>query len=96
MREAEASLSLKDLRQKVADLTTQWQKHLQEQEDGNAEKKGTATPLGNLFTSSRQEVQRLEEEVMSLKLREMHTIIELKEHRLKIMELETQVMCRIS
>ncbi|ODN02708.1 Ecotropic viral integration site 5 protein [Orchesella cincta] len=91
LREAEASLSLKDLRQKVADLTTQWQKHLQEQEDNNADKKGTGTPLGNLFTSSRMDVQRLEEEVMSLKLREMHTIIELKEHRLKIMELETQV-----
>ncbi|CAL8111503.1 unnamed protein product [Orchesella dallaii] len=91
LREAEASLSLKDLRQKVADLTTQWQKHLQEQEDSNADKKGTGTPLGNLFTSSRMDVQRLEEEVMSLKLREMHTIIELKEHRLKIMELETQV-----
>ena len=29
LREAEASLSLKDLRQKVADLTGQWQKHLQ-------------------------------------------------------------------
>ncbi len=47
--------------------------------------------MGNLFTSSRVEVQRLEEEIMSLKLREMQTIIELKEHRLKIMELETQV-----
>ena len=65
---------------------------MQEHEDNNTEKKGTATPLGNLFTSSRQEVQRLEEEVMTLKLREMHTIIELKEHRLKIMELETQVI----
>ena len=28
MREAEASLSLKDLRQQVAELTEQWQKHL--------------------------------------------------------------------
>ncbi|CAG7836729.1 unnamed protein product [Allacma fusca] len=91
LREAEASLSLKDLRQKVADLTGQWQKRMHEHEDSNTEKKGTSTPLGNLFTSSRVEVQRLEEEVMTLKLREMETIIELKEHRLKIMELETQV-----
>jgi len=33
----------------------------------------------------------LEEEIMGLKLREMHSIIELKEQKLKIMELETQV-----
>jgi hypothetical protein len=96
LREAEASLSLKELRQKVVDLTEKWQKHLQEHDEsgsgGNESKKSNATPLmGNLFTSSRVEVGRLEEEIMSLKLREMHHVIELKEHRLKTMELETQV-----
>ncbi|XP_021944224.2 ecotropic viral integration site 5 ortholog isoform X1 [Folsomia candida] len=91
LREAEASLSLKDLRGKVADLTSQWQRHLQDHDESSTEKKSNATPLGNLFNSSKVEVQRLEEEVMTLKLREMQSIIELKEQRLKIMELETQV-----
>ncbi len=92
MREAEASLSLKDLRGKVADLTSQYQRHLQEHDENSTDKKTSATPLGNLFTSSKVELQRLEEEVMTLKLREMQSGIELKEQRLKIMELETQVI----
>lgn len=91
LREAEASLSLKDLRAKVAELTSQWQRHLLEHEDPSEKKPSNATPLGNLFNSSKVEVQRLEEEVMTLKLREMQSVIELKEQRLKIMELETQV-----
>jgi hypothetical protein len=46
---------------------------------------------GGSGSSARAEIQRLEEEAMSLRLREMNTIIEVKEARLRIMELETAV-----
>lgn len=38
-----------------------------------------------------QEHQRLEEELMTTRIREMETLTELKELRLRVMELETQV-----
>lgn len=78
LREAESTLSLKELRGKVADLTSQWQRHLQEHDESCTDKKGNPTPLGSLFTSSKVELQRLEEEVMTLKLREMQSGIEVR------------------
>lgn len=36
-------------------------------------------------------MQKLEEELMTTRIREMETLTELKELRLKLMELETQV-----
>lgn len=42
-------------------------------------------------TSKSNEHQKLEEELMTTRIREMETLTELKELRLKVMELETQV-----
>ncbi|XP_046387850.1 ecotropic viral integration site 5 ortholog isoform X2 [Ischnura elegans] len=91
LREAEANLSLKDLRQRVADLNAQWQRHLQEHRM-QAEPPPDSTPKKLLFWESRGgETQRLEEDLMTVRLREMEVLTELKELRLKVMELETQV-----
>lgn len=51
-----------------------------------------STPKKLLFWDNRStDTQRLEEELMTTRIREMDTLTELKEHRLKVMELETQV-----
>ncbi|XP_049809443.1 ecotropic viral integration site 5 ortholog isoform X1 [Schistocerca nitens] len=91
LREAEANLSLKDLRQRVSDLIAQWQRHLQEHRM-EAQPPPDSTPKKLLFWESRgNETQRLEEDLMTTRLREMEALTELKELRLKVMELETQV-----
>lgn len=92
LREAEASLSLKDLKQRVQELSSQWQRQLQEQKSENNQS-SDLTPKKLLFwdTSKSHEVQKLEEELMTTRIREMETLTELKELRLKVMELETQV-----
>jgi hypothetical protein len=51
-----------------------------------------STPKKRLFWENRgNETQRLEEELMTTRIREMEVLTELKELRLKVMELETQV-----
>ncbi|KAF4517757.1 hypothetical protein B566_EDAN002962 [Ephemera danica] len=94
LREAEANLSLKDLRQRIGELSAQWQRHLQEhrQESNPA---ADSTPKKLLFWENRGgEIQRLEEELMTTRIREMETLTELKELRLRLMELETQVQMK--
>ncbi|XP_075228450.1 ecotropic viral integration site 5 isoform X2 [Lycorma delicatula] len=94
LREAEANLSLKDLRQRLSELSSQWQRHLQEHrsEPPPAPDSTPKKLVGNLFWESRSnETQRLEEELMTTRLKEMEAITELKELRLKVMELEAQV-----
>ncbi|XP_075158922.1 ecotropic viral integration site 5 isoform X4 [Haematobia irritans] len=96
LREAEASLSLKDLKQRVQELSNQWQRQLQEQRNDHNSHPVDSTPkklLTNLFDSSKsnEHTQKLEEELMTTRIREMETLTELKELRLKVMELETQV-----
>nr|CAD7570155.1 unnamed protein product [Timema californicum] len=91
LREAEANLSLKDLRQRVGELGAQWQRHLQEHRV-EATPPPDSTPKKLLFWENRgNETQRLEEELMTTRIREMEVLTELKELRLKVMELETQV-----
>ncbi|XP_037028411.1 ecotropic viral integration site 5 ortholog isoform X3 [Bradysia coprophila] len=92
LREAEATLSLKDLKQRVQELNTQWQKQLQEHRNDNLQAPDS-TPKKLLFwdTSKSNDTQKLEEELMTTRIREMETLTELKELRLKVMELETQV-----
>ena len=95
LREAEASLSLKELKQRVAELSSQWQKQLQEQKN-DAQQQPELTPkklLSGLWEASGKshEQQKLEEELMTTRIREIETLTELKELRLKVMELETQV-----
>ncbi|XP_053948449.1 ecotropic viral integration site 5 ortholog isoform X1 [Anastrepha ludens] len=96
LREAEASLSLKDLKQRVQELSTQWQRQLQENKNDHSQQPVDSTPkklLTNFFDNSKsnEHTQRLEEELMTTRIREMETLTELKELRLKVMELETQV-----
>ncbi|XP_027849734.2 ecotropic viral integration site 5 ortholog isoform X1 [Aphis gossypii] len=93
LREAEANLSLKDLRQRVNEINSQWQRHLLDKKRIDPPPAPDSTPkkIGNLLNWNNAETQRLEEELMTSKLREMETLAELKELRLKVMELETQV-----
>ncbi|XP_034474658.1 ecotropic viral integration site 5 ortholog isoform X4 [Drosophila innubila] len=97
LREAEASLSLKDLKQRVQELSTQWQRQLAEnQRNEHSTASVDSTPkklLTNFFDNSKstEHTQKLEEELMTTRIREMETLTELKELRLKVMELETQV-----
>ncbi|KAM8721636.1 hypothetical protein ACLKA7_007506 [Drosophila subpalustris] len=97
LREAEATLSLKDLKQRVQELSTQWQRQLAEnQRNEHSTASVDSTPkklLTNFFDNSKstEHTQKLEEELMTTRIREMETLTELKELRLKVMELETQV-----
>lgn len=86
LREAEANLSLKDLRQRVNEINSQWQRHLQDKKRIDPPPAPDSTPkkIGNLLNWNNAETQRLEEELMSTKLREMETLSELKELRLKV------------
>jgi len=99
LREAEANLALKDLKAKVAELNTMWKKHLNQRggadgsgEAGSAASAVPSTPkklLGS-FLEGKSEVARLEEELMTARLVEVENEAELKDSRLKVMELETQ------
>ncbi|XP_057326261.1 ecotropic viral integration site 5 ortholog isoform X1 [Microplitis mediator] len=92
LREAEANLSLKDLRQRVGELSTAWQRHLQEHRSAQSAPAADSTPKKLLFWENRgHEIQKLEEDLMSTRVREMVVLSEVKELRLKVMELETQV-----
>lgn len=100
LREAEASLSLKELKQRVQELSMQWKRQLQEQRHDAPAAPPDSTPkklLGGLWEASgvgggkSQDHQKLEEDLMTTRIREMETLTELKELRLKVMELETQV-----
>lgn len=86
LREAEANLSLKDLRQRVNEINSQWQRHLQDKKRIDPPPAPDSTPkkIGNLLNWNNTETQRLEEELMTTKLREMETLAELKELRLKV------------
>lgn len=95
LREAEASLSLKDLKQRVMELSSQWQRQLQEhRNDANPQPESTPKKLLGLWestTGKSHEQQKLEEELMTTRIREIETLTEVKELRLRVMELETQV-----
>ncbi|XP_043469152.1 ecotropic viral integration site 5 ortholog isoform X1 [Leptopilina heterotoma] len=92
LREAEANLSLKDLRLRVTELSAAWQKHLQEHRSSHTAQAADSTPKKLLFWENRgHEIQKLEEDLMTTRIREMEALTEVKELRLKVMELETQV-----
>ena len=100
LREAEANLALKDLKAKVAELSTMWKKHLQQRSEAESPASTSSmtaavpsTPkklLGSFIDGSKSEVARLEEELMTARLVEVENEAELKASRLKVMELETQ------
>ncbi|KAJ0183872.1 hypothetical protein K1T71_000295 [Dendrolimus kikuchii] len=101
LREAEANLSLKDLRQRVSELSEAWQRYLQEHRQevpavpaqSNVVSDIMATPkkLLRAWEGRSADIQKLDEELMTTKIREVEALTELKELRLKVMELETQV-----
>ena len=93
LREAESNLALKDLRSKVSELSTMWQKHIKRSESdpaSAAEVPSTPKKLLGSLLEGKSEVTKLEEEVMSSRLKEVEALGELKELRLKVMDLETQ------
>lgn len=87
LREAEANLSLKDLRQRVSELSNQWQRHLQEhKQEPTSSAEAHSTPKKLLFWENRSnEMQKVEEELMTTRIREMETLTEVKELRLKVL-----------
>ncbi|XP_068174827.1 ecotropic viral integration site 5 protein homolog isoform X4 [Antennarius striatus] len=78
LREAEALTGLKELRQQVRDLEDHWQRHL-------------ARTAGRWKDSPRKNtLSELQDELMSVRLREAEAQAELRETRQRMLELETQ------
>ncbi|XP_055077453.1 ecotropic viral integration site 5 protein homolog isoform X2 [Periophthalmus magnuspinnatus] len=78
IREAEALTGLKELRQQVRDLEDHWQRHL-------------ARTTGRWKdTPKKGAVTELQDELMSVRLREAEAQAELRETRQRMLELETQ------
>ncbi|NXU50034.1 EVI5 protein, partial [Turnix velox] len=78
LREAEALMGLKELRQQVKDLEEHWQRHL-------------ARTSGRWKDPPRKNtVNELQDELMTVRLREAETQAELKETKQRLMEMETQ------
>ncbi|KFU96431.1 Ecotropic viral integration site 5 protein, partial [Chaetura pelagica] len=78
LREAEAQMGLKELRQQVKDLDEHWQRHL-------------ARTTGRWKDPPRKNtVNELQDELMTVRLREAETQAELKETKQRMMEIETQ------
>jgi len=100
LREAESNLALKDLRSKVGDLNTMWLKHIKSAESNTATpSEMPSTPkkfLGSLLENKTSNAVKLEEELMSTRLREVSSFAELKELRLKVMDLETQTQLTLN
>lgn len=101
LREAEANLSLKELRQSVAEFSECWAKFVRERKD-NTEPGSSKCDANNdnFFMSTPKKILRALEgrtdtlksdEFMSDKLKKMEALAEINELRLKVMELETQV-----
>ncbi|NWU78530.1 EVI5 protein, partial [Onychorhynchus coronatus] len=78
LREAEASMGLKELRQQVKDLEEHWQRHL-------------ARTTGRWKDPPKKNaVNELQDELMTVRLREAEIQAELKETKQRMMEMETQ------
>ncbi|NXG79060.1 EVI5 protein, partial [Baryphthengus martii] len=78
LREAEALMGLKELRQQVKDLEEHWQRHL-------------ARTTGRWKDPPRKNtVNELQDELMTVRLKEAETQAELKETKQRMMEMETQ------
>lgn len=78
LREAEAIMGLKELRQQVRDLEEHWQRHL-------------ARTTGRWKDPPKKNaVNELQDELMTIRLREAETQAEIKEIKQRMMEMETQ------
>ncbi|KAF7243525.1 EVI5-like protein [Varanus komodoensis] len=78
LREAEALMGLKELRQQVKDLEEHWQRHL------------VRTSGRWKDPPKKNAVNELQDELMTVRLREAETQAELKEVKQRMMEMETQ------
>uniref|UniRef100_A0A7N6F6U3 Rab-GAP TBC domain-containing protein n=1 Tax=Anabas testudineus TaxID=64144 RepID=A0A7N6F6U3_ANATE len=78
LREAEALTGLKELRQQVRDLEEHWQRHL-----ARTASRWKDSPKKNTLSE-------LQDELMSVRLREAEAQAELRETRQRMLELETQ------
>ncbi|KAH0618417.1 hypothetical protein JD844_017595 [Phrynosoma platyrhinos] len=78
LREAEALMGLKELRQQVKDLEEHWQRHL------------VRTTGRWKDPPKKNAVNELQDELMTVRLREAETQAELKEIKQRMMEMETQ------
>ena len=90
LREAEAGLALRELRSKVGQLNKMWGRHLNGETCQGVEADSTPKKLLAGLLDGKGEVSRLEEELMTSRLREVEGMAELKELRLKVMDLEGQ------
>uniref|UniRef100_A0A0L8HPV6 Uncharacterized protein n=1 Tax=Octopus bimaculoides TaxID=37653 RepID=A0A0L8HPV6_OCTBM len=84
LREAEANLSLKELRMKVNELDQFWEKHCM----------NNFSPNVSEVKNCKHEVRILQEELMTVRIREAQSLSALKEMKQKVMELETQLISR--
>ncbi|OQV13540.1 Ecotropic viral integration site 5-like protein [Hypsibius exemplaris] len=96
MREAEATLSVKELRKRVADLEIEWQRHLSSH---NSPTVGQAQSGSSLASSSANKsllhtptasVAQLQDDLMTVRLREAESLADAKESRQKLMENESR------
>uniref|UniRef100_A0A250YL78 Ecotropic viral integration site 5 protein n=1 Tax=Castor canadensis TaxID=51338 RepID=A0A250YL78_CASCN len=78
LREAEAIMGLKELRQQVKDLEEHWQRHL-----ARTSGRWKEPPKKNA-------VNELQDELMTIRLKEAETQAEIKEMKQRMMEVETQ------
>lgn len=78
LREAEAIMGLKELRQQVRDLEEHWQRHL-----ARTSGRWKDPPKKNA-------VNELQDELMTIRLREAETQAEIREIKQRMMEMETQ------
>uniref|UniRef100_A0A3B5R8C8 Ecotropic viral integration site 5 n=2 Tax=Xiphophorus maculatus TaxID=8083 RepID=A0A3B5R8C8_XIPMA len=78
LREAEALTGLKELRQQVRDLEEHWQRHL-----ARTASRWKDSPKKNTLSE-------LQDELMSVRLREAEVQAELRETRQRLLEMETQ------
>uniref|UniRef100_A0A8C2MWC5 Ecotropic viral integration site 5 n=2 Tax=Cricetulus griseus TaxID=10029 RepID=A0A8C2MWC5_CRIGR len=78
LREAEAIMGLKELRQQVRDLEEHWQRHL-----ARTSARWKDPPKKNALNE-------LQDELMSIRLREAETQAEIREMKQRMMEMETQ------
>ncbi|KAM6169053.1 ecotropic viral integration site 5 protein homolog isoform 5-T5 [Erethizon dorsatum] len=78
LREAEAIMGLKELRQQVKDLEEHWQRHLSRTSGRWKD------PL------KKNAVNELQDELMTIRLREAETQAEIREIKQRMMEMETQ------
>ncbi|GAV06728.1 hypothetical protein RvY_16668 [Ramazzottius varieornatus] len=84
MREAEANLSMKELRKRVVVLETEWQRHLGSHSSPTSDGGQSGPPKNSPLN-----LAQLQDELMTLRLREAETLADGQESRQRLMESES-------